>query len=64
MLAGPASVGWFKSSYSAAQNECVEAAFLGRFVGLRDSKTENGAVLMVRAETFAHFVATVKADNV
>ncbi|MET8422554.1 DUF397 domain-containing protein [Nocardia sp. NPDC004860] len=34
---------WFKSTYSQAQGECVEIAFLGSGeIGVRDSKNPDG----------------------
>lgn len=38
---------WIKSSRSAANNECVEVAFLDNgLVGVRDSKNPNGSALL------------------
>ena len=33
---------WFKSSHSSGGNGCVEVAFLGDQVGVRDSKNPTG----------------------
>ncbi|WP_067710667.1 DUF397 domain-containing protein [Nocardia yamanashiensis] len=41
-----ATVNWFKSSYSQGGQECVEVAFLGDVVGVRDSKDAGGPALM------------------
>ncbi|GAB2900580.1 DUF397 domain-containing protein [Streptomyces mayteni] len=55
-----ATAGWFKSSASAAQNECVEVARLGRtWAGIRDSKNPEHAALIVPAGAFAELVALV-----
>ncbi|MBL1068245.1 DUF397 domain-containing protein [Streptomyces sp. 7-21] len=40
---------WRKSSYSGAQNECVETARLGKAAAVRDSKRPDGPVLVVPA---------------
>lgn len=53
-------VTWFKSSYSAAQNECVEAAHLTHVVGLRDSTRPEGPVLTFQHASFAAFLNQVK----
>ncbi|MFC7894663.1 DUF397 domain-containing protein [Streptomyces sp. NPDC057381] len=47
---------WFKSSYSGGEgNECVEVAYCGPRVAVRDSKTPH-ETLTVSARTFAAFV--------
>lgn len=46
MKIDPADAQWFKSSYSQAGGECVEVAFLGDVVGVRDSKDAGGPALM------------------
>ncbi|BDT98537.1 DUF397 domain-containing protein [Nocardia sputorum] len=46
MNASLSDVTWFKSSYSSAEKDCVEVAFLGEgCVGVRDSKNPNGPAL-------------------
>ncbi|WP_158850837.1 DUF397 domain-containing protein [Saccharothrix deserti] len=51
-----------KSSYSGAQNECVEVAVeSGRFA-IRDSKNPDGPVLIWPRGTLVRFVAAV-AEN-
>ncbi|MCX4787227.1 DUF397 domain-containing protein [Streptomyces sp. NBC_01221] len=58
-----AATGWTKSSYSAADNECVEVAFARLWVGVRDSKAMQGPVLPVTAEAFTAFVNGVKGEE-
>ncbi|MFI8435633.1 DUF397 domain-containing protein [Streptomyces sp. NPDC079020] len=58
---------WFKSSYSENGGACVEvAANLAASRGVvpvRDSKDLCGPTLDLRADTFASFVAGVKAGE-
>ncbi|MBT2399710.1 DUF397 domain-containing protein [Streptomyces sp. ISL-100] len=58
-----AAAGWFKSSYSAADNECVEIARARFWVGVRDSKGERGPVLAVSAAAFVAFLGGIKGDG-
>ncbi|MFD4528081.1 DUF397 domain-containing protein [Streptomyces sp. NPDC058470] len=58
--AQPPIAGWFKSSYSAVDNECVEIANAQRWVGVRDSKAPGRGALTVGADAFAAFVGGVK----
>ncbi|WP_328632176.1 DUF397 domain-containing protein [Streptomyces sp. NBC_00356] len=55
----PAEVTWFKSSYSAANNECIEVANLVTRVAVRDSKDHARGTLKVSAQCFAIFVSGV-----
>ncbi|MFE3797231.1 DUF397 domain-containing protein [Nocardia tengchongensis] len=52
---------WFKSTYSQAQGECVEVAFLdsGR-VGVRDSKNPTGPALTFTPGEWDAFTLGVK----
>ncbi|WP_217242530.1 DUF397 domain-containing protein [Streptomyces sp. AC555_RSS877] len=43
---------WFKSSYSAADNECVEVAHCLPRVGIRDSKASGQKGFTVSAAAF------------
>ncbi|HWO62314.1 MAG TPA: DUF397 domain-containing protein [Umezawaea sp.] len=52
---------WRKSSYSNANGECVEVAYLG---AIRDSKNPSGPVLSVGRAGLEAFVAAVKAGRV
>jgi hypothetical protein len=47
---------WRKSSYSAAQTDCVE---IGRGIGIRDSKTSGH--LLVSASAWSAFLVGVKS---
>ncbi|WP_405614805.1 DUF397 domain-containing protein [Streptomyces sp. NBC_00076] len=51
---------WFKSSYSAADNECVEVACSLPRVGIRDSKISGQSGLIVSAAAFGWFVRGLK----
>ncbi|WP_181802584.1 DUF397 domain-containing protein [Streptomyces shenzhenensis] len=59
-IAGRTEAGWFKSSHSAADNECVEVAFHGPTTAIRDSKAPARGVLAVPHATFAAFVEALK----
>ncbi|GAA2238055.1 hypothetical protein GCM10010430_18850 [Kitasatospora cystarginea] len=55
---------WFKSSYSSNGGACVEvAANLSGVVPVRDSKDPQGPALAFSPESFAAFVAGVKAGE-
>lgn len=58
-----AAAGWFKSSYSAANNECVEVAFARSRVGIRDSKAPGRGALVISPGTFAVFVCGMKTRS-
>lgn len=55
-----ASSAWRKSSKSASDGHCVEIAFEGEHVLIRDSKAADGTCLEVHKETFSTFVAQLK----
>lgn len=40
---------WFKSSYSATQDACVEVAITSTAIGVRDTKDRNGGTQIGRA---------------
>lgn len=50
------SGGWFKSSYSAADNECVEVSFTATGASVRDSKSPSPSILTMTASSFTAFV--------
>lgn len=55
---------WRKSSFSSGNGgNCVEVAFLGSSVGVRDSKNPNGPTLSVGAGGLATLVAGVKTGR-
>ncbi|WP_217164740.1 DUF397 domain-containing protein [Streptomyces sp. AC512_CC834] len=56
----PVTAGWFKSSYSAANNECIEVAHTVAQVGIRDSKVSGRRGFTVSADAFALFVVGLK----
>ncbi|MEV0700469.1 DUF397 domain-containing protein [Saccharopolyspora sp. NPDC050389] len=51
---------WRKSSYSSDQANCVEVAFAGPAVGVRDSKDPGGAVLAFPADRWSRFVESLR----
>ncbi|WP_329498197.1 DUF397 domain-containing protein [Kitasatospora herbaricolor] len=59
-----AALGWYKSSYSAQANDCVET---GRIVtggmAVRDSKDPEGPALLFPAKAWSAFVAGIKAGD-
>jgi hypothetical protein len=50
---------WFKSSRSAGNGACVEVAFAGGLVGVRDSKDPHGPVLEFTGDSWTRFVQSV-----
>ena len=53
---------WRKSSYSGQSGNCMEVARnLPRLVAVRDSKTPDGAGLVVSQETWLIFVRGVRS---
>ncbi|WP_411144727.1 DUF397 domain-containing protein [Streptomyces sp. x-80] len=50
---------WFKSSYSNGNGNCVEVAYLGGPVAVRDSKRQAGPVLTSTTERWQAFIASV-----
>ncbi len=56
------SEGWFKSSRSSDNAACVEVRFGGE-VGVRDSKDPDGPALGVASDSWAVFVAGLKAGQ-
>jgi Domain of unknown function (DUF397) len=51
---------WRKSTRSSDTNTCVEVAFAGQVVGLRDSKNADGPLLAISAASFAALTASVR----
>lgn len=51
---------WFTSSYSnGAGGECVECTFTGDGALVRDSKVDDGSVIVVRSHVWHSFVRTL-----
>ncbi|MBZ9643621.1 DUF397 domain-containing protein [Streptomyces sp. PSKA30] len=59
-----AAARWFKSSYSAADNECVEISHTPSWVGIRDTKLSGRNGLTVSADTFSMFIGGLKRGPV
>ncbi|CAM4132237.1 DUF397 domain-containing protein [Nocardia ninae] len=50
---------WFTSSHSGGGQDCVEVAFHGGIVGVRDSKNPTGPALVFTPSEWAAFTAGV-----
>lgn len=55
-----AEASWRKSSYSSDKANCVEVAFNGPQVGVRDSKDLNGEFLTFPANSWSSFVKSLE----
>ncbi|MGP4018151.1 DUF397 domain-containing protein [Saccharopolyspora sp. 5N708] len=55
-----ADAAWFKSSYSATQNACVEVAMVPGVVGVRDTKDRDSATLIFASTTWTTFLTHIK----
>ena len=51
---------WRKSSRSTDQPNCVEVAYTGSAVAVRDSKHPTGGTLIVSAHTWAAFTTALR----
>jgi hypothetical protein len=55
---------WRKSSHSGTQEgDCVELAYMGTTIGIRDSKVPDARHLTVSAENFARLLHYVKQGH-
>ncbi len=51
---------WFKSSKSGGNDSCVEVAYVGGAIAVRDSKNPAGPALIYTPDEWTAFVAGVK----
>ncbi|GGI74860.1 hypothetical protein GCM10011581_09780 [Saccharopolyspora subtropica] len=58
-----ADAAWFKSSYSATQDACVEVAMVPGVVGVRDTKNRDGGTLVFTSTVWANFLTRLKAGH-
>ncbi|MEU2038435.1 DUF397 domain-containing protein [Nocardia niwae] len=64
MNASLSDVTWFKSSYSSAEKDCVEVAFLGEgSVGVRDSKNPTGPALIFGPREWDSFIVHISSGE-
>ncbi|WP_316526704.1 DUF397 domain-containing protein [Kitasatospora brasiliensis] len=54
---------WFKSSYSAQANDCVETRRLVFELAVRDSKDPGGPALLFAADAWVAFIAGIKSGE-
>ncbi|MEV0209633.1 DUF397 domain-containing protein [Streptomyces sp. NPDC050788] len=54
---------WRKSSYSGTNGECVEVAFLGSTVAVRDSRNPNTAVVSLSRASWRAFLGMLRAGG-
>ncbi|MER7850141.1 DUF397 domain-containing protein [Kitasatospora sp. NPDC096077] len=54
---------WYKSSYSAQANECVETARRAGGMAVRDSKDPHGPALLFPAGAWHSFVGAVRGHG-
>lgn len=58
-----AALEWFTSTRSQGGDNCVEAAFTGRGIAIRDSKARGDGQLDFGAEGWRAFIDDVKAGQ-
>ncbi|MFF7941176.1 DUF397 domain-containing protein [Nocardia gamkensis] len=64
MSASLSDTTWFKSSYSSADRDCVEVAFLREgLVGVRDSKNPAGPALVFTTGEWHSFTTRVTSGG-
>lgn len=54
---------WFKSSFSNANNACVEVAVLPDAVAVRDSKDRGGPSLVFTPDQWSAFASAIRTDD-
>jgi hypothetical protein len=57
------SARWRTSTYTAANEACVEVAPVPHTIAVRDSKNRTGAVLSFGEHAWSTFVGTIKAGD-
>ncbi|MFI1797905.1 DUF397 domain-containing protein [Streptomyces sp. NPDC020379] len=57
------AVQWMKSKASGQQNNCVEVAFGGGSVYIRDSKSPAGPALPLSLAGFVEFIESVRTEG-
>jgi hypothetical protein len=63
-LVTPQYISWKKSSYSAANGNCVEVARLGAgYIAVRDSKNATQPALGFTAASWRTFISAVKSNR-
>ncbi|MFD5236006.1 DUF397 domain-containing protein [Streptomyces tendae] len=62
-ISRPVTAGWYKSSYSAANNECIEVAHTVTQVGIRDSKLSGTWGFTVGSDAFALFIDNLRGAS-
>ena len=55
--------GWFKSSRSSNNANCVEVRFVGGAVDVRDTKDRSGPMLAFDATAWSGFITALKAGS-
>lgn len=55
---------WRKGTRSNGGGACVEIAFAGRVIAVRDSKNPNGPTLAIPSAAWRSFTAAIKADSI
>lgn len=55
---------WFKSSYSAANNECVQVARGNDWVAVRDSKDLGAGMAITSLRAWSQFVESLSPGDV
>ncbi|MBQ0927122.1 DUF397 domain-containing protein [Saccharopolyspora endophytica] len=54
---------WFKSSYSATQDACVEVAITSTAIGVRDTKDRDGGTLVFDNATWSTFLTHLRTPK-
>ncbi|WP_326828635.1 DUF397 domain-containing protein [Streptosporangium sp. NBC_01810] len=56
-------VEWRTSSLSGSNGQCVQVAFLGEYVAVRDSKHPQGPTLIFRPSQWSVFISGLKSGE-